>query len=116
MLDNRTRLVRNLVIFLIVGWWASLPAQAQAFDIEEALRESQVQQADSMTPDSRVAQKGGGKSLSEAIAQVRKQTKGRILSADTRISGNREVHHIKVLTKDGKVRTVTVPGRIRNGR
>ncbi len=108
--------MRNLVIFLIVGWWASLPAQAQAFNIEAAQRELQVQQADSVTPDSRVAQKGGGKSLSEAIAQVRRQTKGRILSAETRVSGNREIHHIKVLTKDGKVKTVRVPGRIRNGR
>lgn len=111
--------MRNLMIFLIVGWWASSPAQAQALDIEAAQRELQVQQvqrADSVTPDSRVAQKGGGKSLSEAIAQVRRQTKGRILSAETRVSGNREVHHIKVLTKDGKVKTVRVPGRIRNGR
>lgn len=108
--------MRNLMMFLIVGWWASLPAHAQAFDIEAAQRELQVQQADSATPDSRVAQKGGGKSLSEAIAQVRRQTKGRILSAETRVSGNREIHHIKVLTKDGKVKTVRVPGRIRNGR
>ncbi len=108
--------MRNLAMFLVIGGLALLPAHAQAFDIEEALRELQVQQADSVIPDYRVAQKGGGKSLAEAIAQVRRQTKGRILSAETRVSGNREMHHIKVLTKDGKVRTVTVPGRMRSGR
>ncbi len=108
--------MRNLAMFLVIGGLASLPAHVQAFDIEAALRELQAPQMDRVIPDYRVAQKGGGKSLSEAIAQVRRQTKGRILSAETRISGNREMHHIKVLTKDGKVRTVTVRGRMRSGR
>ena len=57
------------------------------------------------------ATQGGGKSLSEAIEQVRRQTGGQILSAQTKVSGNREVHHIKVLTQDGKVKTVKVQGR-----
>ena len=49
-------------------------------------------------------------SLNEAVDRVRRQYNGRIVSAETRISGNREVHHIKVLTDDGKVKTVTIPG------
>jgi len=49
-------------------------------------------------------------SLSEAVAQVRRQYNGRIVSAETRRSGNREVHTIKVLTEDGKVKTVRVNG------
>jgi uncharacterized membrane protein YkoI len=49
--------------------------------------------------------------LDQAVEQVRRQYNGRIVSAETRVSGNREVHHIKVLTEDGKVKTVTVPGR-----
>ena len=56
-----------------------------------------------------------GKSLSEAVEQVRRQTGGRILNAETKMEGNREVHHIKVLTKDGKVKTHKVPGRKRGG-
>lgn len=60
--------------------------------------------------DLRVAQ-GGGKSLNEAVEEVRRRYNGRILSAETKRSGNREVHHIKVLTEDGKVITVRVPGR-----
>jgi uncharacterized membrane protein YkoI len=49
-------------------------------------------------------------SLNEAVERVRRQYNGRIVSAETRVSGNREVHYIKVLTDDGKVKTVTVPG------
>ena len=56
-----------------------------------------------------------GKSLSEAVEQVRRQTGGRILSAETKMEGDREVHHIKVLTKDGKVKTHRVQGRKRGG-
>lgn len=49
-------------------------------------------------------------SLNEAVEQVRRQYNGRIVSAETRVSGNREVHHIKVLTEDGKVKTERIPG------
>ncbi|MCB1844930.1 MAG: PepSY domain-containing protein [Halioglobus sp.] len=57
-----------------------------------------------------------GPSLSEAVEQVRRQYQGRIVSAETQLRGNREVHIIKVLTDDGKVKTVRVPGRSRAGR
>lgn len=54
-----------------------------------------------------------GLSLGEAVEQVRRQYNGRIVSAETRVSGNREVHYIKILTSDGKVKTVRIPGRNR---
>ena len=54
----------------------------------------------------------GGMTLDQAVEQVRRQYNGRIVSAETRVSGNREVHYIKVLLADGKVKTVTVPGRV----
>jgi aspartate-semialdehyde dehydrogenase len=53
----------------------------------------------------------GGMTLDQAVEQVRQQYNGRIVSAETKISGNREVHYIKVLTEDGKVKTIRVPGR-----
>lgn len=56
-----------------------------------------------------------GLTLSEAVEKVRRQYKGRIVSAETRRNGNREVHIIKVLTEDGKVKTVRVPGRSTRG-
>jgi len=57
---------------------------------------------------------GGGKTLEQAVEQVRRQYKGRIVSAKTEMNGNQEVHVIKVLTEDGTVKTVRVPGRTRN--
>lgn len=57
-----------------------------------------------------------GPSLSEAVEQVRRQYQGRIVSAETQLRGNREVHVIKVLTEDGKVKTVRISGRSRGGR
>lgn len=62
-----------------------------------------------------VAQNNGGKTLAQAIEQVRRQTGGQVLSAETKVKGGREVHHIKVLTKDGKVKTHQVQGRRRGG-
>jgi hypothetical protein len=61
--------------------------------------------------DIRMIAQGGGMTLDQAVEQVRRQYDGRIVSAETRVSGNREIHYIKVLQKDGKVKTVTVPGR-----
>jgi uncharacterized membrane protein YkoI len=62
-----------------------------------------------------VSQDNGGKTLAEAVEQVRRQTGGQILSAETKVKGGREVHHIKVLTKDGKVKTHKVQGKRRGG-
>ena len=56
-----------------------------------------------------------GMSLSEAVEMVRRRCSCRIVSAETRRNGNREVHIIKVLTEDGKVRTERVPGRRTGG-
>ena len=63
--------------------------------------------------DSMAMQQCGGVSLSQAVEQVRRQYKGRIVSATTEVKGNCEVHVIKVLTDDGKVKTVRVPGQQR---
>ncbi len=71
-----------------------------------------VAREDSSAANLVIAQ-SGGKTLNEAVEQVRRQYPGRIVSAETRIQGDREVHHIKVLTEDGKVKTVKVNGRRR---
>ena len=57
-----------------------------------------------------VIAQGNCKSLNQAVEDVRRQYGGRIVDAKTRRSGNRETHEIKVLTDDGKVKTVRVPG------
>lgn len=65
----------------------------------------------SRPPASNSVMQSDGLSLSEAVEQVRRQCNGRIVSAETERSGNRETHVIKCLTQDGKVRTFRVPGK-----
>lgn len=98
---------------LLTGVLATLPVTTQAFEIEQTLRELNSHFHDCDQQHFHIAQKGDGMSLAEAIESVRRRTNGRIVSAETKVSGGREVHHIKVLTKDGKVRTHKVPGRRR---
>jgi uncharacterized membrane protein YkoI len=102
--------MRLILTLLFLVAMALLPVTASAFDIEETLREQHVQYQG--RDDIRVAQ-SGGMSLSQAIASVRSRTGGKIVSAETRVKGGREVHYIKVLTKDGKVKTHKVNGRSR---
>lgn len=106
---------RLLPIVLLGSALALTSVSASAYDLEDALHDlnDQYQDRDRGKSKYRVAQSNGGKSLSEAVEQVRRKTNGRILSAETKVKGNREVHHIKVLTDDGKVKTHKVQGRRR---
>ena len=49
--------------------------------------------------------------LDEAAQQAARQHNAKVLSARTVPEGNRRVHVIKLLTKDGVVKTVRVPVR-----
>jgi len=50
-------------------------------------------------------------SLDEAARQAARQYDAKVLSAQTVQEGQRRVHVIKLLTKDGVVRTVRIPVR-----
>ena len=102
--------MRLLLTLLFFVGLASLPSTASAFDIEETLREQHVQYQGS--PELRVSQ-GGGMTLAQATESVRSRTGGRVLKAETKVQGGREVHYIKVMTDDGKVKTHKVNGRRR---
>jgi uncharacterized membrane protein YkoI len=104
------RLLATLTICaaLVLG-----PLSANALSRQDPETGLAGQVVESNDTDDQVSQGNGGKSLSEAVEQVRRQTGGRILSAETKVQGNREVHHIKVLTKDGKVKTHKIQGRKR---
>ena len=92
--------MRLPLIMLVICMLAAMPTSAQEIKPGQAFR---VVQNDGMT-------------LSEAVESVRRSTDGRIVSAETKTKGGREVHHIKVLTKDGKVKTHKISGRkIDNG-
>mgnify|MGYP001811740558 FL=1 len=106
---NTWRMRLALAILLLAGS-ALLPIRSEAFDIEENLRALHVQHQPE--PTYRVAQQGG-MTLAQAIESVRRRTNGRVVSAETKVQGGREVHYIKVMTKDGKVKTHRVSGRSR---
>ena len=89
--------MRIFPLILMIICLAALPVQAQDRYLDGSFQVAQ----------------GNGKSLSEAVEQVRRQTNGRIISAETKVKNGREVHHIKVLTDDGKVKTHKVQGRKR---
>ncbi len=102
--------MRVALALLLLAGSALLPIRSEAFDLEENLRSLHVQYQPE--PVHGVAQQGG-MTLSQAIESVRRRTNGRVVSAETRVQGGREVHYIKVLTKDGKVKTHKVSGRSR---
>lgn len=58
-----------------------------------------------------VLAQANGVSLDQAVAQVRRRTGGRVLSAETQMSNGVPIHHIRVLTSDQRVRTIRVDGR-----
>ncbi len=90
-----------------------VPAAADAFDLEESLRELQVQHQHAQQPDLRVAR--DGMTLDQAIESVRRRGDvDRILSAETRREGGGETHYIRYLTKDGKVKTAKIRGQSRD--
>jgi hypothetical protein len=103
--------VTNLLRILIFSAVILVPFGAQAFDLEESLKKLHEQyqaQGGAYAP----LAKGGGMSLDEAIASVRRRGDvERIISAETRRKGDREVHVIRYMTKDQKVRTAEFDGR-----
>jgi hypothetical protein len=50
----------------------------------------------------------GGTTLDEAVAQARRNNKGKVLSAETIRVDGRRVHRIKILTKDGRVKRTQI--------
>jgi len=50
----------------------------------------------------------GAVTLDEAVAGVRADHGGRVLSAETRNVNGRRVHYIRILTNDGRVRQIRV--------
>lgn len=59
-----------------------------------------------------VVAQSGGMTLSQAVEQVRRRSDvERVISAETEVRNGREVHVIKVLTRDGRVTTHRIPGR-----
>ena len=56
----------------------------------------------------REAKRQGGLSLDEAVARVRRDTGGRVLSAEAHDNRGRTTYRIKVLLPNGSVRVINV--------
>ena len=100
--------MRSLLTILLISIVLTASGQSIA-----AQREASA--TDRSVPPALSVMQSNGLTLSQAVEQVRRQYNGRIVSAETRCNGNRETHEIKVLTKDGKVKTHKVQGRKRGG-
>jgi len=104
--------VTRLAFISLIAAVLLVPAAADAFDLEQSLRELNVHYQEALKPDLQVAR--DGMTLDEAIESVRRRGDvDRILSAETRRDGDRETHHIRYLTRDGKVKTAKIRGRSR---
>mgnify|MGYP001605645567 FL=1 len=88
------RYVKTMTCLLagLLVWAAVLPVEARR-DERSARRE---------------AAQRDGISLDEAVARVRRDTGGRVLSAEARENRGRTSYRIKVLLRDGSVRVVNV--------
>jgi len=112
LLSYDTWHMRPILTLLILLTLAFSPLQARAFDLETALKEQHIQYRDMQIEAGLRTVQSDGMSLSQATESIRRRTGGEVLTAETRVQGGREVHHIKVL-KDGKVKTYKVNGRKR---
>ena len=105
--------MRNLLIIAVCLGLMALSANVEARIAGDDLNAAPGIDSGFDVPRMQATQ-GGGMTLSEAIDSVRRGGNvERVISAETRVSGGREVHHIKVLTKDGKVKTHKVQGQKR---
>ncbi len=50
-------------------------------------------------------------SLDDAVKMVRERTGGEVVRAETREQSGRLVHRIRIMTKDGRVRTFNIDAR-----
>lgn len=96
------RPTQQLLLLLSLALFLAGAAQARPAWKQEASYRYAAQSSE------RSGSRQQGKSLDAAVAQVRRETGGRILSAETVSRQGRRVHRIKVLTPDNRVRIVNI--------
>ena len=105
--------MRSIIHMLLFCITLCVAMPASALQVDPDMPVPPPAEADLETTPGQETYQGGGVTLSQAVQQVRRQYNGQIVSAVTQVNGNRETHVIKVLTQDGKVKTVRVAGRQR---
>jgi uncharacterized membrane protein YkoI len=100
---------KTFMVWLLAGllaWTATVPAEARRDDRRDDRREARRDDRADRSPR-REEVRREGISLDEAVTRVRRETGGRVLSAEARNSRYR----IKVLLPNGAVRVVNVDAR-----
>jgi uncharacterized membrane protein YkoI len=100
---------KTFMVWLLAGllaWTATAPAEARRDDRRDDRREARRDDRADRSPR-REEMRREGISLDEAVTRVRRETGGRVLSAEARNSRYR----IKVLLPNGAVRVVNVDAR-----
>jgi uncharacterized membrane protein YkoI len=102
---------KTFMVCLLAGllaWTAIVPAEARRDDRKDDRRNDRREdRRDDRRSSSREETRRDGISLDEAVTRVRRETGGRVLSAEARDSRYR----IKVLLPNGAVRVVNVDAR-----
>ncbi len=95
---------KSVITLILCGVLVSMPVAAQRFAADGAMRfgQQRIHLAQAQV-----------ESLDSAVSRIRKRTGGRVLSAVTRNEGERTVHHIRILTRDGKVKNIKVVAKPR---
>jgi hypothetical protein len=91
--------VKAVVALTLCGVLVSMPVVAQRYSVRDLAPLNQQPM---------VLAQAGGESLDSAVSRVRRQTGGRVLSAETRQEDGQQVHYIRVITKNGKVKNIRV--------
>lgn len=92
----------------------ALAADWQDFDLADRIYEKYKERKDKEKRDRddvREDFRPAAISLDQAVNIVRRQTDGKVIGASTSRSGSRVVHRVKVLQKNGRVRTFRVDGQ-----
>ncbi len=102
------------IMLLALTLGAAPQALAGKFDLGDLLGQIEGGAvADSKDGRNLMIAQSNGPTLSEAVEMVKRQCKCRIVSAETKISGGREVHYIRFMTRDGTVKERAIQGRSR---
>ncbi len=91
--------IKSVITLILCGVLVSMPVAAQRYSLRELAPLNQQRM---------VLAQGGGESLNSAVSRIRKQTGGRVLSAETREENGQQVHYIRVLTQNGKVKNIRI--------
>jgi uncharacterized membrane protein YkoI len=96
------RKAKSVITMILCGVLASMPVAAQHYSYDENDGMMQFGEERIYLAQADV------ESLDSAVARIRNQTGGRVLSAETKNEGGVQVHYIRVLTKSGKVKRFRV--------